>query len=172
MSIKCVSDIDHPLIVGERYKVECLKAKIGKRLFWLPVLCSHVGDFSEENHFHLDSRFLTDFFYKLLNWKPHYVFGVPDDQILGKRLKIKTCVRQFGIPHTDQVDTFRKLQNLCKNRIVNCLTCPHQGVDLSQVPVINTSNESVRYCPAHGLKWSAEDGRMIERDSFFEISGI
>jgi len=166
--VQHVKDVNHPLVVGERYKVKCLKAKMGgKQSFWLPILCWHIGDLSKTGHYHLDQRFLSDAFYERLNTKPHTVFGVPDKAVEAIEEKVRVCLRQFDVlvmHDQEEAVKFRQVEESCKDRVMEgCLQCPHQGVDLTQVPITETSDGPSRFCPAHGLQWSVKDGRMIKR---------
>lgn len=158
-----VSDVDGPLEVGEKYRVECVKLPVGNRLFWIPILCEHVGDIGGTFHYHIDVRFTTDFILQLIDLKPNEVMGVARQR--RTQSFIKVCLRQFEpitlLRESAQKSSYNTLQDMVKDRRMdlNCLKCPHQGVDLRQVPVTN----GVRVCPAHGLTWDKE-GNFVKRE--------
>ncbi len=161
------SEATGPLTVGEHYRVECLRTVLGKRRFWVPILCSHVGDISGEFHHHIDVRFLTNYILKIKGVeRPDHILGFKSCKSNKLRWVVKKCVRQFPLvqvlEHFEEID---KLQEIVKNRSVDPkrMKCPHQEMDLRQVPISTICGRSVRVCPAHGLAWDAETGEPVKR---------
>jgi nitrite reductase/ring-hydroxylating ferredoxin subunit len=43
------------------------------------------------------------------------------------------------------------------SQVTDCQRCPHRNAPLNGLPVVN----GVVRCPAHGLRWSVEDGSLV-----------
>ncbi len=41
--------------------------------------------------------------------------------------------------------------------------CPHQGTDLSSLPCLRRGNDILKVCPAHGLSWNCQTGKMVSQ---------
>lgn len=154
--------------IGQFYSVRCAKIKLEDKTRWVPVLCDHVGEISGRHHFHVDVRFISERTLKLMEATPiDSILAGPMYPNIIIRRKRKKCLRQFPVikvANTLKIWTnFKTAQEMNKHKRVICNTCPHHGVNLSQVPVTIHDGELVKVCPAHGLVWREKDGKMVER---------
>lgn len=156
-----------PFIVGQSYKRPVVQITHKGAIFFLAILHKHKGDFSDEWHYHVDARFISDASYALLGMGADMIFGVDSEKPC--MVMSLTCVRD-SIPPIAKVlcdqsrDNYWKLEKKCENRTCTKDICPHQGVDLSSVkPNLSADGIMVKTCPCHGLQWDVATGKMVHR---------
>lgn len=163
-----IEDLDTLPTIGEYYSVPCIYSNLAKgQSAWVPILCRHIGDISGVDHYHADVRFMSTRRLKELDVPVDAVFGgMAEGRFITIRRLKKKCFRQFPpiqkTIHENGVDAFELLQDMMRNTQKTCAVCPHQGVNLKQVPVIEYKGQKVQVCPAHGLMWG-KDGELVRR---------
>lgn len=173
-----------PFVVGQTYRrpvVKCrykddgangIKACTNENCHKIgyAILHLHQGDVSSTWHYHLDVRFLTDEILAGYETQADQIFGRP-----YKCSKIEIgevqCVRATfpTIAKLTNLESYRIIEEKCKNRVCTNDICPHQAVDLSQViPNFSEDGKFVKTCPCHGLQWDVLTGKMVPRISLEE----
>jgi hypothetical protein len=174
-----VADLLSAPLVGHRYRVPCvrsgrMKGSLAKANgLWIPVITpGHVDPELgvEIEHFHFDFRFIGKALWKIVaNRRPPgsagslgYLYSAEwADE--GPTEQVKRCLWEaVTFPHGRSAGSpTNVLEPRYADQILkpNCLICPHRGTYLGDQPVRN----GARICPAHGLAWCAETGRMIPR---------
>lgn len=158
--------------IGQFYRVPCLKASdtppnFAKAGSWIPVLLPEHDD--KEiigfliRHYHLDFRFLSDWAYRRANvGSILHEFGRVDTHnfyerpVLYQRMK---CKRKMPNDYPEYAPWLPKLESKYADACLIDGKCPHKGIDLSGCPSVN----GVVVCPAHGLLWEVETGKMVPR---------
>lgn len=133
---------------------------------------------STRPHAHIDFRFMTEGELRIMNSHLESITrgeSVPamtfqKDQMKEITEHPKTCHRHFAgtiplfsINRFMVVGDYESLQDsMCSRKLdLKCKKCPHKGVPLNSVEVIN----GIIVCPAHGLSWSATTGEFVRKDS-------
>lgn len=166
-----------PYVVGETYRVPCIKIKNKQgQLDIIPVYgASHadpdLGNFSI--HFHIQDIFLTD--EELVRYGflrddgyqaiPTINLGVHFVPELFENL---ICRRQYnvGFPQNKARRSHLPLMEATRTRLrteafrlkLNCKVCPHRGTCLDNV---SPDSEGIIQCPAHGLAFDVSTGEIL-----------
>lgn len=175
-----VTDLQSPPIVGQRYYVYCVyveKSPLTINIFeesWAPTLGPLHDDReiigTPGEHWHIDWRFAPEWsmecsekgrFFGRVAWKRR-VKREPQ----WKLLKCLRLMPEFPIliggeyeDDPSEVQWLARLETAYADaKISKCGKCPHRGIPLVGVPVVN----GVRVCPGHGLAFS-ESGSMVRR---------
>jgi hypothetical protein len=115
----------------------------------------YEDDPSTDHHYHIDPRFAPDEFYtswELIHQDYHNVINVQSEV----KWREMTCLRDMP---TQRLFTGfgRRFIDDHKDKKIKCGRCPHKGVLLNSVPVI----DGVITCPNHGLKFDAVTKKCI-----------
>lgn len=152
--------------VGKTYLVPTADLMLNGRSVTFVLLGNHVGEFSQEDHSHLDRQFIPDDVLaeiREIRGGDQMIAGPPTHQ---RVLREMVCLRPYvPIQHYPENVRwkFMAIQKTCQTKTMTGLVCPHQGCDLSQVPTSKVKGEEVVVCPCHGLRWSVETGKMAPR---------
>lgn len=167
--------------IGEKYKIPCVVgSKNGKN-----VLTPVVNEFAIDNdilnadlvpHVHIDRRFCTDeiidFHMPPNKYKP--LSGLALAIMHYQSLPLKTlneliyeeefeCVKPQDFVENIGRSTY--LEKMHCNKKMTCRKCPHQGTDLSSYFPDEEGNIT---CPAHGLAWNKDSGKLVQRKTLQE----
>jgi hypothetical protein len=172
--------------VGKLYMVKCVQWRFLFKDIWVPIYGELHSDPEIGNpklHYHVDYRFMTDNYIKLLyntenienlNSKIKIV-GISKDKkykFLTRRLR---CYRNFWLarPQGNLGDndcgtisdiTYKEFEGMfCDEKIIvkdSCRFCPHKGTPLDDATQIK---KGVIECPAHGLAWDLTTNRLHVR---------
>lgn len=162
--------MNNPPQVGQRYWVPTVTAPfydwVHKLLAW-PVLGPAHDD--EEiigfkwKHYHIDWRFVSTRMIKIIrrsgtfhNWVLHERnnFPLPDPV-----LALRKCYRPM--PAFNLVaDWTPVLEQAYQEHHLKppAYVCPHKGIPLASLP---PDSMGCVVCPAHGLRWNLETGRLV-----------
>jgi nitrite reductase/ring-hydroxylating ferredoxin subunit len=153
--------------IGEKYLVPTVELPIGNKNITFVVLHQHVSDIGNEDHQHLDLRFISgqdleyikryygeDFLIEFRACEPRPV--TMREMVLHRQ---HVQIKFFG----DSRPSFMKLQKMAEKFTKTCDKCPHQGCDLSEAPVTKVGAKKVVVCPCHGLRWSLDTGELVKR---------
>lgn len=162
-------DVEGPLQIGQIYLVD----RVFAQHWWWPIFDEHMGDISGKMHFHVDGRFLTQKDIRYLRSRTgslitvRSIIGGNSEWIERRDTTQMKCLRNFGKVNFDNLDQWKELQDKliaqkCKLNL-NCMTCPHQGLNLKQVLPVNRNGGKSVICPNHHMEWSLKDGSLIER---------
>lgn len=156
-----INTLQKPAIIGTEYLVPHISVnRFGKNRLLPILLPRHVDDEVVAGpdaaglpHFHLDWRFLVDKDMKFLQLSfgdAVTVISAELPPVEGAYFNIKyikkICQRDFFYPTPS--NEFANQYSKCR---VKNGKCPHQGFDLSVVPIFN----GFKTCPMHGLNWKA-----------------
>lgn len=165
-----LSDIEGEPVVGETYLVPCVKIYDG----WVAV----IGPWHEDAnligfpkyHYHQDVRFLTaerlvslgDREVSVSLEEYAMIRVITTESILERPMLRRRRMPDFPlVVRKEPLPWFRKLEEEYKDvRLKSCLTCPHRGMKLANLP---RDEEGNVVCNGHGLKWNLETGQMVRR---------
>lgn len=164
-------------IIGEFYKVPCVEWMYFGRKDWWPVIGPRHNDeriigFAYD-HYHVDYRFLNRSQRAFLDMpltyaRPHAVFTSPlapmrfsevpvEAPSAVPTLKRRKCSGEYPVyPHKD-APWKRKLEEAYECASMKAGVCPHQGVSLSGLQIV----DGVVTCPLHGLRWKVDTGALV-----------
>lgn len=174
--IERLAELTSEPVVGRFYLVPCVRGVWYGRMGNWPVLLPFHEDRAvigfEPWHYHLDRRFLPNLMFAdtgilpvltpagRMNRSPLQVSpkcnpdGLPPP--VERRRK---CRRRIGLLGYDNVRWAPALRaDYREDRLRPGMICPHKGVCLATMPVI----DGVVECPAHGLRWDVATGRLVE----------
>lgn len=150
-------------VPGRYYSVPCVRGEwLGAVDEWVVLGPPHndaayIG--FDIEHWHLHPQFAPDHAVQRRRGQEAKVFTFPictrDAEFIG--LRRRRCRRPMppyprGVPHwTSRLESAYADATLNARRI-----CPHQGADLSRVPV----RHGCITCPLHGLTFEADTGRL------------
>lgn len=160
--MECVTDLDHPPVIGLHYRVPCIY-RDGK---WRPIIGPRHNDL-EINfpffHYHPDPRFIP---YSDLRFVDGIRFTA-EQQELGNvihsseqaeiKLKRKRCIRAMpefpdsGITNPPALPIVETLESIYLGRKALCGLCPHKKLPLGALPRL--ADGSI-ICSGHGLRIS------------------
>ncbi len=133
-----------------------------KKLWWLPIVghphCDGDTPFLRKGqHYNVDMRFVE---YRILKLAPDGI-TVWCENVRELDYKSLPCLRPVARLNQEVCELiFNNV--LDKNLVSDGKTCPHKGTDLTQCQIEYTSEgEPFKRCPAHGLCWSMNDGRLM-----------
>lgn len=173
------------MTIGKRYLVPCVKI-VYELSDWgwgsyVPVIGplhddKHIIGFYER-HWHIDFRFLINAQWERIE---SYLYGYKkihggvirethtSKTVMLRKMMYKRVMPQFPteIPFNGPQGTeivpikwLVKLESAYADHKMKCLTCPHRGVVLDGLPVVNGAVT----CPAHGLTWNVKTGMLRRR---------
>lgn len=160
-----------PYEIGKYYRVPCVRALLLGRFDSWPVLgpwhedADFVG-FNEE-HFHLDARFLSVAQYRLLCHKRPlgeinlFAVVITAYQLAAAAsIRLRKCKRQFPEQYpTERAKWIPALQDAFANKKVGPgLVCPHRGASLQG---LTPDRDGCVTCPLHGLTWDCKTGSLV-----------
>lgn len=125
----------------------------------------------QEEHWHIDWRFVTHGFYNDRLWTrkegaASFLHGivtsrnmVGDDALETRRLRMKRETPPY--PPADKVPWLGELEAAFKGRVLPlCRTCPHRGISLRN---LEPDKDGVVLCTGHGLAWNVKTGALVRR---------
>ena len=165
--IPFVEDLQEPPVVGERYRVRCVKAPLshrrarraGTHLLWVPVMGPLHSDPElgiTAPHYHLDWRFTGP----QVEGRVHYLASVIsafEGQTVARVLPCTRCQPTFPSTLCSKLEPIYRGCRIKADRPV----CPHRGFSLAGLP---TTPDGYVICPGHGLLWDLNTGVLINRD--------
>lgn len=154
--------------IGKTYYLPTTKITIRcddgiSREFTFVVLHDHIGDITGEPHQHIDHRFIDDATIELLSIKLDQITAAPSRSIIFNQMicyRNYTPIKKFTLTSRIMFMTIQKKHKHCamQNNI-----CPHQGCDLSNIPITKINGKNALVCPCHGLTWNTDTSKMIKR---------
>lgn len=158
-----VSELTTEPVVGQYYMVPCVRMRHQwlhslHMKGWVPVSgpshedADYIG-FPDE-HWHFDIRFI-----RTTTWTFGEVARCNAVE-MGPMLRKKKCIRSMPDYPTFEIPWMPKLESAYSDKKMKCMTCPHRGLPLNGLPVVN----GIVTCPGHGLRWNVSDGSLVPRN--------
>ena len=151
-------------VVGRVYDVPCVRAT------WMPCNVPVFGakhddkdiGFPDE-HFHVDWRFAHISYMESRGGGNRFFGHVLSHFNAGNMTVVRRprkCLRPMPTDYPTTTPWLKELEAAhTHHRLGSCRVCPHRGLPLSGVPVV----DGVIVCPGHGLAWSAATGELVHR---------
>jgi hypothetical protein len=166
-----INEVTQP-VIGRFYVVPTVFNagwKINVPIYGPPHNDKEYLDFEEE-HYHVDWRFVGNRFYRYrlstrfaTDCDPSYfLHGIVTclkfgNEVRPMRLRMKRETPSY--PPPDKIPWLKKLENAYNfHRLPKCRTCPHKGISLCHV---KPDNNGLITCPGHGLTWHSVTGALV-----------
>lgn len=109
-------------------------------------------------HYHVDPRFTPESLYtpyerENSDWHTIITATSPVE------FREMECLREMPIQRLF-TGFGQKFVDDHRGKRLKCMRCPHKGIDLSSMPVV----DGVVTCPAHGLRYDSSTGRCVTGD--------
>jgi hypothetical protein len=139
---------------------------------WIPI----IGTLHEDSdiihvsgeHWHIDWRFMPDSLIRhtgcggahaIVVWD-RWVASEPRWAILKCRRLMPEFPTKCGPGWSIEIPFMRRLETAYADaKLPESLKCPHRGIPLAGVPVVN----GMVTCPGHGLQFCVKTGRLVRR---------
>lgn len=181
--IQKIEDITGLPEIGKSYLVRCLLLPYGafhEYQTWAPVIgpVHEDADFFavKDPHYHFDWRFWTKKLSRQLGEIDSSRVAYVEDRDMRLKLAYYSeyrrmrCIRQMPTEWPALSDELKRERSKAVVRIVmrklnaayagctlNCMRCPHKGIKLDSMPVV----DGVVTCPGHGLRWNVTSGALV-----------
>lgn len=168
MSLTRVDKLTTEPVVGTLYLVPCVPGVVAMVGYdWMPVLLPAHADAElnvPEEHYHFDRRFMP-LYPRGPNADEKYNRGQSTSVLLAAGVDVfwrrMRCNRRMAdFPFNEQVVPVVEKMVAGMRLQPGCLTCPHRGVSLANLPV---DEDGCVVCPGHGLRWHLESGLLVPR---------
>jgi hypothetical protein len=170
-----IESLTSPPVIGQTYLVPCVQviphphATVKAQSGLWPVTgpahddIEHIG--FAPRHWHYDVRFLTAAQFAFLRRRnknvtifdnvivEHVHYAMP--KLEPPQPVALRCIRRLPAYSPPWWHTALELA-YANARVTDCGRCPHRGIPLASVPVV----DGVKTCPAHGLAWNAATGAL------------
>lgn len=161
-----------PFEIGKYYKVPCVRAFLRGRYSSWPVLGPWHEDAEfvgfEDDHFHLDARFLSRDQYRLLCTERRlgevnlFSVVITEYQIFeAVAIRLRKCHRPWPDCYpVERAKWLPDLQEAFASKTIGAgLICPHRGASLQG---LTPDAAGCVTCPLHGLKWDCRTGSLVK----------
>lgn len=163
-------------VIGKFYLVPGIVHLFMGRTKWWPIHGPQHEDADDigfpEQHFHVDSRFLSGRDYrKACNYISSAAFhSTPlsenayyDIKIGSVEYKARRYQREYDAFPYDKAKWMEKLERkyhgVC---IKDSLVCPHRG---ALMHAITPDEKGTIICPLHGLRWNVNTGHLVQKET-------
>ena len=131
---------------------------------YLPVINNlHVDEGLGIPHYNFDGRFFPKKMRRLYFNAERQNVALAEAPVT---LQVHRCLRIEPLPEEYYAGSvYSMFETACTNKIMENMTCPHRGTDLSTCPVVG----GIVTCPSHGLRWRVSDGVLVQNAETQEV---